>query len=616
MAKWVIIFIIKISLFARVFSSEVDQAREYLKILNDKTAIRDNLIALAGWDYATDSCNKTLLKYLLVTQQIAKETREDWLKTVKVDWKIFKDFDIRRQYKEYSILNMQALTEDKFLEFTNVLTEMETLYSTAKICSYYDQNKCDLTLQPNIVEIMQNSNDTEELQHVWIGYRNAVGRNQKNTFNKYVKLMNEAAQLNNFQDAAHMWLDVYEVPNIKTQLESLIVQIKPLYLQIHAYVRFKLREKYGDIVSESGPIPAHLLGNICGHKWDSLFNLILPYPERPLLDINAKLAKKRYPPIKLFKIAESFYTSINLSTMPESFWKKSIFKKPKNKNMVCRPSSWDFADGEDYRISQCTKMEHKFILTSHHEMGHIQYYLQYKQQPTVYRTAANPGFHEAVADAFTLSINTMEHFKLLGLTTESEAHPHDIINSQFQTALSKIVQLPYGYIIDSWRWDVFMGKITEKNYNLKWWQLVHEYQGIEPPIDRSDRDFDPGCIYDVVTNNQHVTTFLSVILQYQLQKVLCIKAGKFSNDNLSSPLHECDIHGSMEAGTAIGNMMKLGSSKPWQEALESFTGQRKIDATGLLNYFQPLHKWLTNFNRDHALVAGWTSSKRTYHGND
>lgn len=326
------------------------KARSFLKYLNKNSALRNNRRFLAEWDYTSNITKENLDKKLRITEEVNREIKNDWKETIKFNWKSYRDPDLRRQFKAYVQLGEDALPEEKYKKLQKIISDMEKVYSTAKICDFANPKKCDLSLEPEITELLSSSQNPDELKHIWVQWRKAVGINLKHQYQDYVKFLNEAAHLNNHTDASAMWLYDYETDDIKEQIQKLWEQVKPLYHQMHAYVRFKLREKYGEeVVSRTGPIPAHLLGNMWAQTWESTSNFTAPYPGRAQADVTEELQKQGYTATKIFKTAEDFFVSLNLTAMPDKFWKNSILEKPKDRKLVCHASAWDFYDGEDFR---------------------------------------------------------------------------------------------------------------------------------------------------------------------------------------------------------------------------------------------------------------------------
>ncbi|CAG9818311.1 unnamed protein product [Phaedon cochleariae] len=490
-------------------------AYNFLLAINRKTEENDNKVAVASWAYSSNLTEENLQNQLTVAAEAAKDEKETWQRVVQYDWRRFSDYNIRRQFQLYSVLGQSALPEDKLTKLQKIISDMEAIYSKAKICDLKDEKKCDLALEPDLTNILAKSRNPEELSHVWLQWRNSVGPKCKNLYIDYVNISNEAARMNNFTDNSEYWLHSYEVDDMKQQVQNLWEQLRPLYLQIHAYVRFKLRQQYGELVSEKGPIPAHLLGNMWSQSWLNVADFTLPYTDVENADLTAELVKQNYTVTKIFRTAEEFFKSINLTEMPETFWNNSILSKPKDRDIICHASAWDFYDRKDFRIKQCTEITLEEFIVAHHEMGHIEYFLQYKDQPIKFRDGANDGFHEAVGDLISLSVQSTKHLKKIGLIKSDTENPKIVLNNLYKVGLDKITFLPFGYLMDLWRWDVFSGKTTPDNYNCRWWELREKYQGVEPPVDRSEDDFDPAAKYHIISDVPYLRTACTNMTVYK-----------------------------------------------------------------------------------------------------
>ncbi|XP_015434614.1 PREDICTED: angiotensin-converting enzyme-like [Dufourea novaeangliae] len=583
------------------------RATEFLSRVDKQYAEWSNKQSLAEWDYASDLNSDKLAKKLNVSLEAARIQKSIWTEVNAFPWKNLKDAGMRRQFLKLSVLGPAALPEDLHREYEKIISDMENIYSTAKICDYKNKNKCDLALEPELTERLMESRDPEELKYIWVQWRKATGEKVKKLYARYVELSNMAARLNNYSDNAAYWMKDYEVDAFPEEIEKLWQELKPFYLQLHAYVRRELRKKYGeDIISKDGPIPAHLLGNMWAQTWSNIADFTIPYPGKQLPDVSNAMVEQGYNATKIFRVAEDFFTSINLTAMPDFFWERSILEKQKDREMICHASAWDFYDGQDFRIKQCTRINMEDLMTAHHEMGHVEYYLQYKNQPTVFKEGANPGFHEAVGDVIALSASTPSHLKSINLLKDDATDKEAIINHLYTKGLDKIVFLPFAYMMDKWRWNVFQGQVTPDNYNCNWWDLIESFQGIEAPVDRSEDDFDPGAKYHIIADVEYIRYYVSFIVQFQFHKALCIEAKQYDPQNPNSkPLHQCDIYNNKAAGNLLKSMLELGSSKPWQDAMEKITGQRNMDTAGLLEYFKPLTDWLTEENKKTNEYIGW-----------
>jgi peptidyl-dipeptidase A len=395
-----------------------------------------------------------------------------------------------------------------------------------------------------------------------------------------------------------MWKAGYDMPpdQFEAEVDRLWGQVKPLYTQLHCYARRRLNTMYGDkLVPKTGPIPAHLFGNMWSQDWSYLYPELEPYKGVAKIDVTPVLAKS-YDPKKMVQMGEAFYTSLGMDPLPASFWERSMLQKPAGKSVVCHASAWDVTYANDLRIKMCINLNQEDLAVIHHELGHDYYFHYYYQLPIIYQGGANDGFHEAIGDVIQLSM-TPAYLAQKGLLAKVVKSDKATINDQMRVALAKIAFLPFGLMVDKWRWDAFSGKVPADQYNQHWWDLKKEYQGMVPPIAPAAGDFDPGAKYHVASNVPYMRYFLAAVLEFQFYRSLCKKAG------WTGPLNECSIYGSKEAGEAYKKMLALGASKPWQDALFELTGQRDMDATAILEYFAPLQKWLEEQNKGQQ--CGW-----------
>ncbi|XP_076440450.1 angiotensin-converting enzyme-like [Babylonia areolata] len=416
-------------------------------------------------------------------------------------------------------------------------------------------------------------------------------------YTQFVSLSNEAMRTLGYADTGEYWKSMYESDTFEQDIGALFEELKPFYKQLHAYVRRRLKKQYGeDVFPSSGHIPAHLLGNMWAQEWNALYKLMMPYPNKTALDVTAQMVRQNYTARKIFEVAEEFFVSLGLEPMPEAFWKKSMLEKPKDgRDVVCHASAWDFSNGVDFRIKQCTEITMADFSTAHHEMGHIEYFLMVKDLPVVFRDSANPGFHEAIGDTISLSVETPKYLHQIGLLPTLVEDKEADLNFLMVTALKQIAFLPFGYLIDQWRWSVFRGDTTPDSYNKDWWDLRRNLQGVSPPVTRTEDDFDPGAKYHILANTPYIRYFVSSVLMFEFHKALCEAAGH------QGPLHTCDIYNSTEAGDKLRAMMSKGSSQVWTEPFRVVTGRTKMSAQPLVQYFQPLMTYL-EVNREDV---GW-----------
>jgi peptidyl-dipeptidase A len=486
-------------------------------------------------------------------------------------------------------------------EMAQVAENMGAIYASASsgsnVCPVNDPDASHCKNLQQLSHVLQTSRRPAELLAAWQGWHDSVGRGERELFGKYVQLANAGARAVGFADVAELWQSGYDMPAdaFVADTERLWQQVKPLYASLHCYARRKLAAMYGDkVVPKAGLIPAHLLGNMWAQSWTYLYPELEPY--RGVAKVDVGPALRGYDATRMVKLGEAFYTSLGMAPLPDTFWQRSMLVRPPGREVECHASSWDPRFADDLRLKMCIEPTHEDLVTIHHELGHSYYFQAYYQLPIVLQNGANDGFHEAIGDTIALSM-TPGYLHDKGLLDHAVASKQAVIDEQMMVALDKIAFLPFGLLVDRWRWDVFAGKVSPAQYNAHWWELRAEYQGVAPPSPRGADDFDPGAKYHVASNTPYMRYFLARILQFQLHKALCAKAG------FTGPLHACSIYGSKAAGAALQDLLGKGASQPWQDTLQQLTGERDMDASALLEYFAPLATWLDEQN--HGQRCGW-----------
>jgi len=479
-------------------------------------------------------------------------------------------------------------------ELTQIATELTGMYGAGKYC----RSDGECISGTELEGLMQELRDYDELLDLWQGWRK-ISPPMRDMYERYVELANEGANELGYSDLGDMWRAGFDMSPAEFQAETgrLWEQVKPLYDELHCHVRATLGEVYGeDKVPQDGPIPAHLLGNMWAQEWASLFDLMEPYPGVSDLDVDSTLETKDYSPQEMVRSAENFYASLGMPRLPDTFWERSQFSKPADREVVCHASAWGLDGGNDLRIKMCIKQTYDELRVIYHELGHNYYQGAYKDQPPLFQGGAHGGFHEAIGDTVVLSM-TPQYLADVGLIKSAEESPQAVINRQMQQALDSIAFLPFGKLIDEWRWAVFSGEVAPEDYNKSWWEMRTHYQGIAPPVERSAADFDPGAKYHVPANVSYTRYFLARILQFQFQRSLCEIAGH------EGDLQSCSVFGSKEAGAKFQAMLEAGQSEPWQDTLEKLTGTREMDATAIIDYFDPLMVYLKEQNQGRS--CGW-----------
>ncbi|MET0280566.1 MAG: M2 family metallopeptidase [Steroidobacteraceae bacterium] len=485
-------------------------------------------------------------------------------------------------------------------ELATIMARMEAQYGEGKYCTTKDGKETCQNID-QLSATIAKSRDYAALTEAWTGWH-SVGAQMRGDYTRFVELANEGAKELGYADLGAMWRSRYDMgaTDFEKEVERLWAQVKPLYDDLHCYARTQLAGKYGeDKVPAGKPIPAQLLGNLWAQQWNNIYDDVLkPYPAVSPPNLDAELARQHYDAKRMTQQAESFYTSLGMPKLPETFWERSMLTRPRDREVVCHASAWHMDAKEDVRIKQCIVPTKEELDTIYHEMGHVYYFLAYKDQPYLFEDSAHDGFHEAIGDTVVLSM-TPGYMSQVGLGRKIPPSHEAVINEQMKMAADKIAFLPFGLLVDQWRWQVFSGKVAPADYNKAWWQLRERYQGVAPPVARSEADFDPGAKYHVPGNTPYTRYFLSFIVQFQFHKALCEAAG------YKGPLNECSVFGSKEAGQKFWAMLQAGASQPWPDTLAKLTGTRQMDGSAILEYFAPLQAWLKQKNAGQQ--CGWTT---------
>jgi peptidyl-dipeptidase A len=483
----------------------------------------------------------------------------------------------------------------KRTELTQITARMEATYGEGKYCPEGPDSCRNLD---ELEEVLAKSRNYDELTEAWAGWH-TISPPMRKDYERFVELANEGARELGYQDLGAMWRSNYDMPPdaFAQESERLWSQVKPLYDELHCYTRAQLAKKYGEERVPAGkPIPAQLLGNLWAQQWGKIYDLIEPYKGVANLNVDAALKRQGYDARRMTESAETFYKSLGFPALPQTFWERSMLTRPRDREVVCHASAWHMDLASDVRIKQCIRPAEEDLVTIYHELGHVYYFLSYRDQPFLFQDGANDGFHEAIGDTVVLSM-TPSYLSTIKLVGNIKPSPEALINQQMKLALDRIAFLPFGELVDQWRWKVFSGEVTPANYNAAWWRLREQYQGVAPPVPRSEEDFDPGAKYHIPGNTPYARYFIAYVLQFQFHRALCEAAG------FKGPLHECSVFGSQAAGQRFREMLALGQSQPWQDTLEKLTGTREMDASAITEYFTPLTTWLRD--RNQGQQCGW-----------
>ena len=578
-------------------AAKPESADEFVARVNQDLSEIDHELAAAGWTQDT---------YITVDTQLLSARSNDrylaYLTHALDEAKRFDGQTLNPQAARALMrlrLNVAApapADAAKRARMTQLEAQLEAKYGEGKYCPA-GPTSCKNVDQ--LSDILAKSRNYDELTQAWKGWHD-VGKSMRADYTEFVALANEGARNLGFKDLGVMWRANYDMAPeaFDAESERLWQQVKPLYDGLHCYARARLARRYGaDKVPAGEPIPAQLLGNMWAQHWNKIYDdLLKPYPNASIESADAMLKAQKWDAVRMAHSAESFYTSLGFPPLPKAFWERSMLTRPRDREVLCHASAWDMSPGTDVRVKACLEPTEEDLYTIYHELGHDYYFLSYAKQPYLFRDGANDGFHEAIGDTVNLSV-TPAYLARIGLIHAVKPSREALINQQMKMALDKIAFLPFGRLIDQWRWKVFSGEITPANYNASWWELRRRYQGIAPPVPRTEADFDPGAKYHIPANTPYTRYFLSFILQFQFHKALCAAAGN------KAPLYECSNFDSQAAGEKFQAMLAQGAAAPWQDTLEKLTGTRQIDASAITEYFQPLMQWLTEENKGQQ--CGW-----------
>jgi peptidyl-dipeptidase A len=569
-------------------------AKDFLTEMESEVGKLSKPAAHAAWAYATHINYDNAQVSTYFREQISALVAKYAVEAAKFN-DVEVDADTRRQLEllKTSLVMAPPADPEKSAKLAQISSEMSAMYGTGKYC----RNEDDCLSLVEMSSQMSTSRDADLLLEYWKGWRE-VSVPMRGLFAEQIGLANEGAQELGFKNTSELWRSSYDMPadDFPKELDRLWGQVKPFYESLQCHVRAELSEHYGeDIVPLDKPIPAHLLGNMWAQTWGNVYDIVKPEQEMNVPDVTKALVEQGYDEIKMVQKAEDFFSSLGFEPLPETFWERSMFQKPEGRDAQCHASAWNLDDKEDLRIKMCIQITGEEFNVVHHELGHNYYQRAYKDQAMLYRGSANDGFHEAIGDTIALSI-TPTYLQQVGLIDEIPDESNDI-GMLLKVALDKIAFIPFGLLVDQWRWQVLEGNVPPEKYNELWWELREKYQGVMAPIDRPADAFDPGAKYHVPANVPYTRYFLAHVLQFQFHQSLCEIAGS------EEALHRCSIVGSKEAGKALNDMLEMGKSRTWQEALEKMTGSPDMDGSAIAAYFAPLKAWLDEQNADRQ--CGW-----------
>ncbi|XP_014472027.1 PREDICTED: angiotensin-converting enzyme-like [Dinoponera quadriceps] len=514
-------------------------------------------------------------------------------------------------------------------EIAVVKESLSSTYDSARICKSEGQQRGCYQGESEVAKLMATSRNERELRWAWSAWRDRMS-GMRWPFAQLVALENAAARSNGYADVGAYWREEFEIPNLENVFEEMYRRVEPLYRLLHAVVRSRLAKLYPDVVDTSQPIPAHLLGNLWSQSWETLIDVVFPNYAAIVPDLADSMRRDNYSVTRMVREAEDFYVSLGFPPLTPEFWRNSVLEREPGETTSCHATAVNMFKRNDVRIFACLEARPQDINVIHHELGHIQYYMAYQNQPSFFKNGVNSAFHEAIGDAISHGATSARHMRRLGLMRGASPNSLGETAILVRRALLKIPQLLSGLVIEKWRWSVFSGRTRPSSYNRAWWELHRRYMGVAPPSPRTEQFFDAAAKYHVAHGIPYARYYLASFLQVQLFGGMCEATGSTTSN---ASLHECDIYGSKDAGrilsfnytsqgvarsgkkkynskkyarfSSLRSVMKLGSSVDWRRALRFTTGRAEYRAEPLLAYYEPVREWLQLEIKRRGIPMGW-----------
>lgn len=588
--------------FILISSSEEDCARTYLQYLNNKLGVTKSMREQAKWKFFTNMSSENLDFLDSLEVEIFGTEIMDRKKLMKFPWDNITDLDLKRQFKLFKNMKQHILPHNELVEYCQIRNVLLQSYGMITIPSFHDPNE-NITLtevKDHIAKILSPA----ELKHYWIELRQILKPWYKEKFKIYIELLDRAAKLNGFENIVHSVTENYEIENYFNLVTEIYQSIKPLYVQLHAYVRYRLKLIYQAYISEKGPIPMHLIGEVNAGSWQWLTKFTRPYEDRPHIYPDC-LKNTSMDRLELYKLANDFYVSLNLTSVSDEVWQNSIFKRRANTNAFCYMTVFKFLKKGKFRVLDCESAEDLTSFpTALKAVATIQKYTECEKQPFIYQKSVLGVTDHALQLLFTLSTTTMSYItKISNIRWDSSKE--DTFNNLWFKGLKLIPSISHLHAVLLWRVGIYAKEVAFENCNCNWWKNVVEFQGVEPPVDRSENNFDMGLLMKVIVGQPVTDIYLGTVLAYQLYRVFCLKTGQYEKGNPEKPLHECNLYGKPEVGNLIAEGLHYGRAKHWSYILEVVTGENRLDASAILEYYQPIMEWLIEQNKENQVFVGW-----------
>uniref|UniRef100_A0A7I4Z5D3 Angiotensin-converting enzyme n=1 Tax=Haemonchus contortus TaxID=6289 RepID=A0A7I4Z5D3_HAECO len=566
-------------------------------------------VAAAGWKYFSHASPGAKQSLNEAEQVLSRFVRSTSMQAKQFDLESVTDPDLKRQLSYVSFEGMSALSPADYTAFNQAQNTLNREATDVTICDLDVPPPCALK-RIDLESIFRTEKDGKRLSHLWISYLTQLAK-EKPTYQKLIAWTNKGAKANGFPDGGAMWRSAFDlsgkntphVVDIKDQIEQIYKKIEPLYKQIHSYVRRQIAGIYSNPpgISKNGPIPAHLFGSVEGGDWSAHYEQTKPFDDQSTLpeDMLFAFHTQNYTTKQMFIKAYRYFKSIGFPSLPKTFWTNSHFARVWSRDMICNPpAALDMRDGSDFRVKSCAQLGMPDFELAHSLMAQVYYQYLYRQQPLLFREPASSSISDAIARVFAHLSTNPHYLYSQKLVTASHLDIKDslIVNKLYKEALENFVKMPFDIVADNWRFEQFEGKITPAKINDRWWELRTKYEGISAPEPYNSSNLD--ALMHTAISQVHspaIKSLISYVVQFQILKSICPTGTVLSEGCILSEV----------TTEKLREVMKKGSSITWLQALEQLTGSAQLDASPLLEYYEPLADWLRNTNEIDQTVLGW-----------
>jgi len=442
----------------------------------------------------------------------------------------------------------------------------------------------------DIDNLLERSRDLDERRRAWEASKE-IGKELRGGLAELQKLRNAVAREMGYSSFHALQVADYDltVAEMDALLQGFLRDTRPLYAQLHTWVKHELAKRYG-VPPPPGAIPAHWINNRWAQNWTGIV-------EAANLD--------RYfegrEPSWILKQAEAFYVSLGFGPLPDSFWKKSdLYPVPvgEKRKKNSHGSAWHIDLGSDVRSLMSVEPNTRWFKTTHHELGHIYYYLSYTRPevPPLLRAGANRAFHEGIGELIAIASLQTPYLKAAGiLPPEKEIETIPFLLNEALAETVPFIAWSVG-VMSRWEEDLYEKDLSAGEYNARWWRYKKENQGIEPPSPRGEEYCDPASKTHINDDPaQYYDYAIATVLKYQLHDHIARKI-------LKQDPRSANYYGSKEVGDFLKSILKQGATRPWREVLREATGE-DLSTKALLEYFRPLQEWLEKENAGRKI--GW-----------